>query len=184
MAINVNTSQFRDFQSLYKADLKRVLSKFDDVLEGFDLKTRRSILRKGAAILRKEARQKAPVASEDVFRYVSTYGRSKAAKGEGRVAAVYKPSNLGKSVATMTFRRDKTGVYVGTKRRDTKALVVGSKVSQSDGYYGHMVEFGTINSAATPFMRPALAATKAAIKAKITEEARKRAQLIKRQVRL
>jgi HK97 gp10 family phage protein len=39
-------------------------------------------------------------------------------------------------------------VYVGPAQ---------GKSAPHDGFYGHMVEFGTVHSAAHPFMRPALA---------------------------
>ena len=169
-----------------KREISVLSGKFDDVLDGFNTRNRRKVLRKGAAILRKAARTKVEIASEDVFRY-STARVTKSIrtpKGKGNVVAVYKPSNLKKAIATMTFRRDKTGVYVGAKRGKSQAIVQGTKAANADGYYAHFLEFGTINSAAYPFMRPALAATKGAIKAKITEESRKLAAKIKRETRL
>lgn len=38
-------------------------------------------------------------------------------------------------------------VYVGPEQ---------GRTARNDGFYGHMIEFGTVHSAAHPFMRPAL----------------------------
>lgn len=41
-----------------------------------------------------------------------------------------------------------------SQRRFFSSVYIGP--SKQDGFYGHMVEFGTFNMAAHPFMRPAL----------------------------
>ena len=167
-------------------ELRILSNKFEKVLDGFNTKNRRKVLRKGAAILRKAARQKVETANEDVFRYATAkvVKGIRAPKGKGNVIAVYKPGNLKKAIATMTFRRDKNGVYVGARRARSQAIIQGTKAANADGYYAHFLEFGTINSAPHPFMRPALAATKGAIAAKITEESRKIAAKIKNETGL
>lgn len=52
--------------------------------------------------------------------------------------------------AAVSERRFFTAVYIGPERRQ--------------GFYGHMVEFGTIHMAAHPFMRPALDNTREEVK--------------------
>jgi len=144
--------------TIEERNIKNINRILGQILDGMDVKTRKSILRKGAAVIRKEARQRAPKADDFVFRY-KKLGSNKAKKGKGSVVAAYKPGNLAKAIATLNFRKSKNSLFVGARTRNTKKIfLVGEKVSQSDGYYAHFVEFGTIYSAATPFLRPALEA--------------------------
>jgi len=145
-------------QVIDQTEIKKISRRIGQILDGMDVKTRKSILRKGAAVIRKEARQRAPKADDFVFRY-KKLGSRKAGKGKGNIIAAYKPGNLAKSIATLNFRKSKDSLFVGARTRNTKKIfLVGEKVSQSDGYYAHFVEFGTIYSTATPFLRPALEA--------------------------
>lgn len=57
----------------------------------------------------------------------------RAPKGFGKVVATYKPGNLKKSFTSLRFRRSEA-VFVGP--------AVGIK-RPNDGYYAHMVNFGT-----------------------------------------
>lgn len=145
-------------QVINQTDIKKISRRIGQILDGMDVKTRKSILRKGAAVIRKEARRRAPKADDFVFRY-KKQGSRKAGKGKGNIVAAYKPGNLAKAIATLNFRKSKNSLFVGARTRNTKKIfLVGEKVSQSDGYYAHFVEFGTIYSDATPFLRPALEA--------------------------
>lgn len=57
----------------------------------------------------------------------------RAPKGFGKVVATYKPGNLQRSFTSLKFRRSEA-VFVGP--------AVGAKRT-NDGYYAHMVNFGT-----------------------------------------
>jgi hypothetical protein len=59
-------------------------------------------------------------------------GQTKAAKGQGRVIASYRPGNLKRSISVLSFRRAKTSVFVGARLRGVY-----------DGYYGHTVNYPT-----------------------------------------
>lgn len=102
--------------------------------------------REGAKPLVEAIKAGAPVSDDEHYRY----------KG-GRIFATYKPGNLKRSFRTLTFRRS-AAVFVGPKLDKTGS---GGQFSgqRTDAYYAHMVEFGTINQAPQPFVRPAAAST-------------------------
>lgn len=108
-----------------------------------------------AVPVREIAQSRAPVGSRPHKRYekVRSDGR-RAGKGSGRVVATYNPGNLRGSVRTLRFRRAVNTVFVGPK-----VAKGGSKGTfgprRPDAYYAHMVERGTVNTPAKPFMLPA-----------------------------
>lgn len=105
----------------------------------------RKILRQSAKPLIKEIKSRAPKSENKHYRYSASNDE----------IFVYKPGNLAASFKILPLRH-------------TSAIIVGAKVDKEakygvygpgeavDGYYAHMVEFGTINRAAQPFVRPAL----------------------------
>lgn len=79
----------------------------------------------------------------------------------GKVVATYMPENLKKSIGFFQPRR---------KRSNSIVAYVGPKSGRGkyDGYYGHMVEFGTKYMRAQPYLRPAYERTKVVVKASIS----------------
>lgn len=73
----------------------------------------------------------------------------------------YDPGNLKKSL----------GIYTKKKDRGAAVVYVGPRVGKSghDGYYAHMVEFGTRYQPAQPFMRPAIQQTAGVVTKKIEQ---------------
>lgn len=101
----------------------------------------RQALLEGARILVRAAKEKAPVGDRihKMYRY-------------GEVVATYYPRNLRNSIRTLSLRRSQA-VFVGP------VLAKGEhggtyKGNRADGYYAHMVEFGTVDQPPQPFMRP------------------------------
>lgn len=117
------------------------LGKFDQLFES----RRRTVLMYAAVPLVAEMAKRAPVGSKPHVRYYKS-GKKKAGKGQGRIAKRYRPGNLRGSVMILRHLRRNEAVNVGPK--------VGK--SRFDGYYAHMVEFGTIHSNRRPFVQPAI----------------------------
>lgn len=93
---------------------------------------------------------RAPVSDEPHDRY-----------NGGKVVATYHSGNLRRSIKVLTFRRSKA-VFVGAKLAEQGSGGV-FRGNRTDGYYLHMVEFGTINQGPQPFFRPGVAQTKEAV---------------------
>lgn len=105
--------------------------------------------RRAAPLLINAIKSRAPVSTEEHYRM----------KGGTRIA--YKPGNLKRSFRALTFRGS-AAVFVGPKTQRGPQT--------PDGYYGPWVEFGTINRAPQPFVRPAVAASgDATLKLAVTE---------------
>ena len=119
----------------------------------------RAALRSGAKPLIASARAKAPQSDELHHRYLG-----------GKKVATYHPGNLRRSIRALTFRRS-GAVFVGPRLNKSTGDFKGNRV---DGYYAHMVEFGTIYQRPQPFMRPtAREAGPAALKIAVTELTKK-----------
>lgn len=101
----------------------------------------------GAAVIRDEARLKAPV-------YTGPVAEGHPLPGTLRKAIILKPirelSSAQKKVTFVTVRHGKKYQKVGKKERNL------------DAYYWRWVEFGTKKMAARPFLRPAFEAKKMA----------------------
>lgn len=64
------------------------------------------------------------------------------------------------------FKMDAAGAASTGEGRMT--VYIGPKTGgRNDGYYGHMVEFGTVKMAAQPFLRPAFDSTKGQVQSRI-----------------
>lgn len=135
-----------------RKDLIRTTKKLEKLLNEFESKEVKKILRKSAAPLRKAARSNIKDAETPVKRYSG-----------GKVVAIYNPGNLRRSIKILTFRRSKFAVFVGPQVGKASSKEYGRPGQPVDGYYAHMVEFGTINSRAKPYMRPAFSKTKSRI---------------------
>lgn len=131
---------------------------FEKLARTFTPAKRRQALRPGARIILNEIRQTAPVGTRNHAYYSPAKKNSKAANGEGKKLREFKPGNLKRSFAILNLRKSKD-LFVGPRT---------GKKSPFDGYYAHLVEFGTSKMAAQPFIRPAVAAKReAAMKANV-----------------
>jgi HK97 gp10 family phage protein len=130
---------------------------------------KKEILEDAAVIMQNAAAEKAPRGGS-VHRRYSTAKASKsirAPRGSGRVVAIYYPGNLRGSIKILNFKRSKD-VFVGAalNKRGSKGTFGQGRF---DGYYAHMVEFGTRNYAARPFMRPAVAQASGQVQKRIID---------------
>lgn len=105
------------------------------------------ILTEAAGPLRSAIAGRAPQSDKPHNRYSTPKisGKLRAPKGRGVIAATYQPGNLRKSINTLRFRRSKA-VFIGPKV-DKRGSGRGA-----DGYYAHMVNFGTIHQAPQHFV--------------------------------
>ena len=112
-------------------------------------KVAQSDLAEASGILVSAVQGRAPVGDKPHNRYrtAKVIKGIRAPKGSGNIVATYQPGNLKRSFKTLKFRRSEA-VFVGPK--------VGGNAA--DGYYAHMVEFGTIHQRAQNFVQAAVQA--------------------------
>lgn len=132
-------------------ELNALIRKFDGLTDNMH-RARNRVLTEAAGPLRSAIAGRAPQSDKPHKRYSTPKisGKLRAPKGSGVVVATYAPGNLRKSVQTLRFRR-------------SKAVFIGPKVQRSggkppDGYYAHMVNFGTVNQAPQRFVQAGVAA--------------------------
>jgi HK97 gp10 family phage protein len=115
----------------------------------FLMEEQRAILEYAAVPLVDAIQRKVPVSTKVHYRYKRL--------GNGQFQKIaYHPGNLKKSIQILNLKKTKD-VYIGPKvSKSAGASKYGSGKSV-DGYYAHMVEFGTSHSRARPFMRPGFA---------------------------
>lgn len=152
-----------------RRDLIKTTKKLEKLLKVYESKDVKKILRKSSRPLRKAARSNIKDASEPVKRYSG-----------GKVVAVYNPGNLRRSIKILSFRRSKFAVFVGPQVGKASSKEYGRPGQPVDGFYAHMVEFGTIHSRPRPYMRPAFAKTKGMIVQIATQEVKQKAVQFKR----
>ncbi|MEL6834517.1 MAG: hypothetical protein AAFP77_16095 [Bacteroidota bacterium] len=168
----------------------------------FERKDQRRILRAVAQPIVKASRALAPRGTQPHYRYKSggnskgtrrpsvasgKSGRQRSGQNKGgrkgvdesRVAAVYYPGNLQKSLRTLTFRRSKD-VFVGPRQGGPQRKEYGKTVGTADGYYAQMI-YGSAAAFQFRVLRPALESAKAAalkkadaMRIKILERARQK----------
>lgn len=114
------------------------------------------------------ARNNAPISAKPHFRYGSGGKLSsgiRAPKGKGKIVAKYVPGNLKNSIRTLTFRRDRSAIYVGPKlaKRQTGFKTYGANRTTVDAYYAHIVEFGSRYYPARGYMRKAFGQTRSRV---------------------
>lgn len=146
-------------------EVRLAVKKLNSLLLTVDVRTRRKVLRRAARPMVQAARNNVPVSSAPHFRYGSSgklAANIRAPKGKGKKIAKYVPGNLKKSIKVLTFRRDRTGVYVGPKlaKRRSGFKTYGATSGTVDGYYAHIVEFGSRFQPARGYMRKAFSQTK------------------------
>lgn len=123
--------------------------KFEQLFE----KNRKPVLQYAAIPLVNEIQNRAPIGTRTRYRYQRrTGGRAK--RGQGVRAATMYPGNLRGSFQVLKHLNRTESVFVGPKRSRAKTLGKG----KYDGYYAHMVEFGTSRQRAQPFVQPAIPA--------------------------
>jgi len=136
MTTVVSLSGFRDLDralaELPKATARNVL--------------RRTLVKAGEPIAEK-ARELAPVDRGDLKASIAVSARVKNKVGSAEYAAAMR-AGLGKGAAVRALRDARRGAGGSFAQ-----MYVGPAVPQ--GFYGHLVEFGTSRTAAQPFMRPA-----------------------------
>lgn len=162
-----------------QADLGKVLKE----LETFGRDTRRDrkkIQRPPAEMLRGELEMAAPIGDKVHYRYSTpkvSKGR-KAPKGMGRKVAEYHPGNLGDAIKILPLKSQDT--FVGArleKGTDPQGKFgPGLGMDKSDGYYLHMVEYGTKKWGGRPFYRRTVAKMETPVLAKLKDEAAKSLQ--------
>ena len=101
-------------------------------------------LRKGAEVIADEARRLVPVSTGNL--------RDSIIVSERPLGGAFKMDNAVSS--------GRTNVYVGPRGGG----------GSPEGFYGHMVEFGTVHMAAQPFMRPAIDNTRGEVERVIARE--------------
>lgn len=129
-----------------QSELNNLIRRLDGLSE-VPRRERDRVLTEAAGPLRAAIAGRAPVSDAPHSRYSTPKisNRLRAPKGSGVIVATYQPGNLQKSVSTLRFRR-------------SKAVFIGPKIDKSgggrmpDGYYAHMVNFGTQYQAAQRFV--------------------------------
>lgn len=124
---------------------KNLLANLRAVAPGVKRAVMRPALRKGAAVVAKAAKKKAPKR----FGYLRKSIKYAAAKS-GANARVY--------VDGKSYEEQRAYTRTGTVR---------------PANYAHLVEFGTVSAPAKPFMRPALAQSRPEAMSALTAEAKK-----------
>lgn len=134
-------------------EIDALVKEFSEIATNI-VKARSRILTVSSKILVNEIKSNAPVGSKIHKRYSTpkVIKSRRAKKGSGVVVATYYPGNLRFSFNVMKFRRSKAAVYVGAKLAKGQAEGVFSSAAKADGYYAHMVDRGTRQKAARPFV--------------------------------
>lgn len=133
--------------------------------EALSVKERKKAMRKAAKPLIQAAQTKAPVLR----------GRRKVTvtlKDGSNVT--YYPGNLKLSIKEIALRKS-SSVFVGPKitKRRKAGDEYGKSRSKVDAYYAAMVEYGTRNMSARPYMRPAFESSKGAMMQIAQQEVKK-----------
>ena len=134
-----------------QTELNTLIRKLDG-LKDVTKRDRDRVLIEAAGPLRAAIAGRAPQSDKAHSRYSTPKisNKIRAPKGRGVIAATYEPGNLRKSIQTLRFRRSKA-VFIGPK-------VQRSAGKKPDGYYAHMVNFGTVNQPAQRFVEAGVAA--------------------------
>jgi HK97 gp10 family phage protein len=135
-------------------DLQQVLKKLKEIpLKALSARERKKALRKASKPLIAAARAKAPVMKSRRKATVTL-------KSGERVT--YYPGNLQLSIKEISFSKARAAVFVGPKitKRRKGGDEYGKTSGKVDAYYAAMVEYGTRNMPAKPYMRPAFESSK------------------------
>lgn len=154
------------------AEVRNWVNKVEQAVRGFEKKDRKKILRRAGRPLRKSARSKI----RDSKRWHKRYNTPKISKGkrapqgEGRVAAVYWPGNLRRSISILEFRRSQS-IFIGPKIGGKAGVKSYGKTGQpTDGYYANMV-FGSTRGWVNRVVNPTVGDSGSAALAIVKEQA-------------
>jgi HK97 gp10 family phage protein len=142
-----------------RAAMKRDTAQIVRNLERYALELKREkkkFLEYAAIPMVRAAEAKAPVGSRIHYRY----------DGQGKIVAEYHPGNLQRSIRVLDLKKSHD-VFVGPKVNKGKASGKFANRARVDAYYAHMVEYGTSQMAARPFMRPAWMAAQHDVKRRV-----------------
>ncbi|AHE52635.1 HK97-gp10 family putative phage morphogenesis protein [Sphingomonas sanxanigenens] len=120
-----------------------LVRKLDRFTEATSNKIQRQVLMEAGEIIADRARELVPVDSGDLRGSITVSDKVRAYDGQGLTLGIGGPVTI----------------YIGPQR--------GSK---PDGFYGHMVEWGTVKMAAQPFMRPAFDSTRGQVQSRIRND--------------
>lgn len=163
-----------------KYETEALIREFNQIAKNVR-RDKKNILRASAAILVNEIKFRAPIGKKIHKRYSTpkiNKGR-RAAKGSGVVVATYYPGNLRFSISALNLRRT-SAVFVGPKLAKGRGGGSHNNASNADGYYAHMVENGTQNTNARPFVAPAVAAVGGSVMEDIKRRLRAKIKRIKK----
>ena len=135
-------------------DLQKILKKLKDIpLKALSARERKKALRKASKPLIAAARAKAPV--------MKSRRKATVTLKSGEQITYY-PGNLQMSIKEIALRKAKSAVFVGPKvtKRRKDGDEYGKTSGKVDAYYAAMVEYGTRNMPARPYMRPAFQSSK------------------------
>lgn len=135
-------------------DLAEVIKKLNAIpKDALSAKERKKALRKASKPLIAAAQAKAPVMRQRRKVTISLKNGEK---------VTYYAGNLRLSIKEITLRKGGASVFIGPKvtRRRKGGEEYGKVSSKVDAFYAAMVEYGTPNMSARPYMRPAYEATK------------------------
>jgi HK97 gp10 family phage protein len=140
------------------------------------------ILNKNAKPLTVALFAAAPTSRATHYRYSTPklVRRIRAKRGKGVRVASYRPGNLAGSFQILRFRNAKYSVIVGAKLAKGANTVGNFSASRPDGYYAHMVEKGTKNATARPFVAPTWQAMRGTVRTGIINDLQKTIKRIKK----
>lgn len=104
----------------------------------------------------------------------------RAGRGKGTVVATYAPGNLAASFAVLALKKQDYRVTVGAKLAKGSAKGDFGPHGRTDGYYAHMIEKGTRNMTARPFIGPTWARMKEPTKILIVNNLKKKIKRLKK----
>jgi HK97 gp10 family phage protein len=126
----------------FSADAKRLVQRLEFIVKDLR-KEKQEIFKKAAVPLIMEIQSRAPKSEKPHSRYSG-----------GKIVATYYPGNLSRSFAKTLIFRSSSAVWVAPKVG--KGAQGEFKGSRADGYYAHMVEYGTKFQSPQPFVRPSV----------------------------
>ena len=148
-------------------DINEVLKKLKQIpVKALSIQERKKALRKASRPLIAAAKAKAPVMKSRASATVTL-------KTGERVT--YFPGNLQMSIKEISFKRSGATVFIGPKitKRRKGGDQYGKTSSKVDAYYAAMLEYGTRNMSARPYMRPAFNSSKQQVLQIATAEVKK-----------
>lgn len=122
---------------------------------------RKGVLIEAGMLLRNTIRSFVPISAEPVKRYeYKGKGAKKSGRGKGKVVATYLPGNLMRSIQILDLERSRA-IFVGPKTPRTKRGSTGTFGSErkTDGWYAHIMEYGSKFMPGYAFMRRGVAAS-------------------------